>query len=403
MSESSNRREGVKSAAIIFLAVMLVLTLFSNTIMNYSLPEVSTQMMMGGRLDYEVRGIAVVEGTDPYVVTMEKTGKLASVSVNSGDTVEAGAVLMVLEPAESEELKAARARLEELTEGYRENIIRNDLLEEAEAVENGTAGSYEENYAKLAAKKAEIEAAEAANDAAGAARLKEEYQQLRESILSIMELQKEYQKIRDQKAVVSELENNTETVEVTAPISGTVAAVHYRAGQTVPAGETVIVLQRPDSQCTMRMTVTAKQASLLRVGAAAEIVSKWRYPDVEAVISEIYTNVQNPEQKIIEFAVTGEVLDGESIELSVSVSSGEFDLLVPNSALREDNNGSFVLVLQAKQSPLGTRYTATRLDVEILAADDYNSAVSALADMGQFVITTANQPVEAGELVRLAD
>ena len=34
----SKRRDWIKNVAIIFLAVMLVLTFFSNTIMNYSLP-----------------------------------------------------------------------------------------------------------------------------------------------------------------------------------------------------------------------------------------------------------------------------------------------------------------------------------------------------------------------------
>ena len=36
-----NRREWVKNIIIVFLLVMLLLTFFSNTIMNYSLPEVS--------------------------------------------------------------------------------------------------------------------------------------------------------------------------------------------------------------------------------------------------------------------------------------------------------------------------------------------------------------------------
>ena len=39
----SKRRDWIKNVAIIFLTVMLVLTFFSNTIMNYSLPEVATQ------------------------------------------------------------------------------------------------------------------------------------------------------------------------------------------------------------------------------------------------------------------------------------------------------------------------------------------------------------------------
>ena len=44
MSENTNKktREWVKTFAIIFLSVMLVLTFFSNTIMNMNLPEIST-------------------------------------------------------------------------------------------------------------------------------------------------------------------------------------------------------------------------------------------------------------------------------------------------------------------------------------------------------------------------
>ena len=47
-AEKSKRRGWIKNIAIIFLAVMLVLTFFSNTIMNRSLPEVATQYVQSG-------------------------------------------------------------------------------------------------------------------------------------------------------------------------------------------------------------------------------------------------------------------------------------------------------------------------------------------------------------------
>lgn len=43
-----SKREWVKTAAIIFLAILLVLTFFSNTIMNATLPEVAAQQIEGG-------------------------------------------------------------------------------------------------------------------------------------------------------------------------------------------------------------------------------------------------------------------------------------------------------------------------------------------------------------------
>ena len=57
MNENSGkkRREWVKNAAIIFLSVMLVLTFFSNTFMNYSLPEVAAQYVQSGTITAKIR------------------------------------------------------------------------------------------------------------------------------------------------------------------------------------------------------------------------------------------------------------------------------------------------------------------------------------------------------------
>ena len=49
------RKEWVKTAAIIFLIIMLVLTFCSNTIMNYSLPEVATEYVMADSITLQVR------------------------------------------------------------------------------------------------------------------------------------------------------------------------------------------------------------------------------------------------------------------------------------------------------------------------------------------------------------
>ena len=70
--------------------------------------------------------------------------------------------------------------------------------------------------------------------------------------------------------------------------------------------------------------------------------------------------------------------------------------------MREDNNGKFVLVVEAKSSPLGNRYIARRYDVEVLASDDTNSAVSGLLG-SEFIITTSSSPIVSGNQVRLVE
>ena len=82
------RREWVKNAAIIFLSVMLVLTFFSNTFMNYSLPEVAAQYVQSGTITAKIRGTGTVESGDPYNVKITETRTISSVLVKTGDKVD---------------------------------------------------------------------------------------------------------------------------------------------------------------------------------------------------------------------------------------------------------------------------------------------------------------------------
>ena len=81
MEEKSKKREWIKNIAIIFLAILLVLTFFSNTILNYSLPEVSTYSVTAGNITVQVRGTGMVEAVDPYQILVKESRKVSSVAV----------------------------------------------------------------------------------------------------------------------------------------------------------------------------------------------------------------------------------------------------------------------------------------------------------------------------------
>ena len=89
--------------------------------------------------------------------------------------------------------------------------------------------------------------------------------------------------------------------------------------------------------------------------------------------------------------------------ISVGQRSSNYDVVIPSSAIRQDSNGSFVLMVTSKNTPLGNRYTAKRVDVNVLASDDKNSAVSGGLSNWDYVITSSNAPVEPGSKVRLAE
>ena len=109
------RKEWIKTAAIVFLTIMLILTFFSNTIMNHSLPEVATKTVQSGTITTKIRGSGNVESGDPYTVEIESAyigRKVASIPVKVGDKVQKGDILFYLKEGDSTELEAAKEALE---------------------------------------------------------------------------------------------------------------------------------------------------------------------------------------------------------------------------------------------------------------------------------------------------
>lgn len=218
-----------------------------------------------------------------------------------------------------------------------------------------------------------------------------------------LDLQNSKKAIEEQQKVVDELMAQADGQEVTANVSGKVTAINVTAGNSAGADTALATLTVVDRGYTVKIAVTADQAKQVTVGDTATITNYYN-GDITATLENIANDPQNPGKgKLLVFRLSGEGVEaGSNITLSIGQRSATYDTLVPNSALRNDANGDFVLVVTAKNTPLGNRYTATRVGVTILAKDDTKSAVTGLSS-GDFVITTSTAPIEAGSQVRLVD
>lgn len=562
------RREWVKNAAIIFLSVMLVLTFFSNTFMNYSLPEVAAQYVQSGTITAKIRGTGTVESGDPYNVKISETRTISSVLVKTGDKVEKGAPLLLLEDKESKELTDAQAALDKAMLDFELALLSGDISNSTfQNVQNGNVASINTYQSRIVAAEAEIdrwqkqvdEATNAINqlktaqvnvDAGGtpdtgseqnkvnaaqaalnsdevkiakdkisewqaaqatcqatidkyneniassvsgngfvnqvtedeyqlALKNREQYQSLinerqafinnnpdkvkaydekvkaladankaladkqnskenstnsltvqtqnwqteldkrniqlkaaqdtKEQLLKDIstELNLDYQldSLQKQRDDIAKLQENAVGASIEAPISGTITSVTVKAGDEAQPDTALVTMQPEGKGFTMSFSVTNDQAKRLSVGDKADLVNSWRYSDMDITLASIKPDTTDTGQKkLLTFDITGdEVTPGQSLNVSVGQKSANYDLIVPNSAIREDSNGKFILIVESKSSPLGNRYVATRVDVEVLASDDTQSAVSGALYGSEFVITTSTQPVEAGKLVRLAN
>jgi len=209
--------------------------------------------------------------------------------------------------------------------------------------------------------------------------------------------------IEKAEAEVARLEKQQIDGKVLAPVSGVVESLSVSAGQTAQANTPLASIILSDQGYTMQCTVTAEQAAKVRVGDVAEIQWYRGGNAPEARVSAIRTDAASQgKNKIIVLDVTGDIQPGITLDFTLGSKNQSYDCVVPNSAVREDANGTFVLVVSAKSTPLGNRYTARRVEVSVIASDDVNSAVSTQIS-GEYVITTSPKPISDGMPVRLSD
>lgn len=294
------------------------------------------------------------------------------------------------------ELEDAQDTLDELTSGSKE--LRTRIKQYESAVSDLT-----KQVEELEKKKTTYDAAVATVD--------EKERALTDALsgkdidkqMNDLDLQAARLNIQKQQELVDKYRKEAVDTEIKANVSGTISAINVTPGKTTSAGSAMAVIDVVDRGYTIKVPVTAQQAKQVKVGDTADVTNYYWGNDITATLEAIAPDPAKPGQgKLLVFRITGEIDAGASITLSIGQKSASFDAIVPKSALRSDTNGDFVLVLTSKSTPLGNRYYATRVDVQILAQDDTSAAVSGVSQ-NDYVITTASKPLEAGTQVRMVD
>lgn len=209
--------------------------------------------------------------------------------------------------------------------------------------------------------------------------------------------------VADAEEQIEKLKKNSVGAEITAPVGGKIISLGFVAGEEAVKESIAATIEMSEKGYTMSITVTAEQARKVKAGDTAEVQYFWG-GDANVVLQSITADEKNPSRsKILRFSVTGDVTPGQNLQISMGSKGQRYDYIVPNSSIREDNNGKFVLAVTAKSSPLGNRYVAERVAVEVLASDDTSSAVSGGFTGGEMIISTSSKPIEAGMQVRYAE
>ncbi|MDR1130947.1 MAG: HlyD family efflux transporter periplasmic adaptor subunit, partial [Oscillospiraceae bacterium] len=219
-----------------------------------------------------------------------------------------------------------------------------------------------------------------------------------------LDLEAQRKQIEEQTKALAELKAGGEGASVESKVNGIVASVSVSAGRPAEQDAVMMVIEVPDMGYGIDISVTNEQSRKVVPGDTAEVTNYYYGEPITATLVAVKSDPQKPTtNKLLSFRLEGAVESGAQLSLSIGERGANYETRVPNSALRSDSNGSFVLAVVPKSGPLGNRFFARRVDVRVLAADDTYSAVSGGITTSDMVISSATKPVEPGTQVRLAE
>lgn len=224
--------------------------------------------------------------------------------------------------------------------------------------------------------------------------------------LQALDIEKKKKELEKAAEEITKLEEKYTASEIVAPVSGVIDSINITSGQKTEPDATLCEISLAEKGFKMTMTVTQEQAAKLRMGSPAEITSYIQYGStITATLAAIKNDTANPgsRQKILEFTVEGDVTPGQSLSIAVGDKNASYDSTVPNTAIREDSDGKYILVVESKNTPISTRYIAKRVDVTVVASDETRSAITGDFTNYGYVIATSSGPINSGEQVKLIE
>ena len=224
--------------------------------------------------------------------------------------------------------------------------------------------------------------------------------------LQALDIEKKKKELEKAAEEITKLEEKYTASEIVAPVSGVIDSINITSGQKTEPDATLCEISLAEKGFKMTMTVTQEQAAKLRMGSPAEITSYIPYGStITATLAAIKNDTANPgsRQKILEFTVEGDVTPGQSLSIAVGDKNASYDSTVPNTAIREDSDGKYILVVESKNTPISTRYIAKRVDVTVVASDETRSAITGDFTNYGYVIATSSGPINSGEQVKLIE
>lgn len=416
--QNSLRKKVIGKAIIIFFSVMLLLTFFSNTINNFSLPKVICEKPSRGSLIKDITGTGTVRARKVHEKYVQSNMRVNELKVRAGDTVKEGQVLMLLDTTE------IAKQLEDELDRKEQKMINLEKLVDAGAADSFI--SYDKNIDT-----AKTNMDKAKEEYENIKRLYEESSETVENLNTAkvnydnavrdynLALKNKENAIKDnernlkstrldidmQERKVEQLKEQLSLSTITAPADGVITELNFDEGTMANSSKPLYKIADASKGFEFIATVDIDSANYLALGDQVSVtINSLEGTPIQGRLDRITDNQQQRGVKkdlVIEIPPNN-LIGGESGNASIRKNFGSYEALVSNSAVAQDNSGYFVYVLKERKGPLGNEYYAQKASITIGDSDDLKTAV--ISGIGNFekVISITDKALSDGTRVLLS-
>lgn len=372
----------ILKAMIFFFIGMAACTYFAWQASLLTTAKVKTERIRSGSLVRKVTGTGKIQASEKSFQSLPEGQKVAKVLLEAGDSVKKGDAVVQLDME------------------YLNQLIREQKREVRQA--------------ELELKQQKLTAKYEAKKIEDSVSMNQEDSEMpdQESVNKEKRYQKQLAALQ-QEGLELTLENQKDQLEnlevwkacdglVVSQNAGVLEAVGAVEG-TITSGTEQIVLQSGQQEICGEI----EEASLGLIKEGCE-VTVFIQGEAEEQKIPVEKTGMSKEGKMMWYGKIPNQKEAKNYSVNTMISynyqektAGSYEILVPLSALREEQNAVYVLVAEVRAGILGDQYTAIKVPVTVLDQDEDYAAVEGSIGADTLIVSESNKYVEAGDRIRL--
>ncbi|MDQ0089065.1 HlyD family secretion protein [Paenibacillus anaericanus] len=371
----------MRIALSLFLGILLILTLYSNTLLSMNLPKVWIEEGIEDQLVQNYRGSGIMHPRNEVELLNKQGWNVKSIKVKEGDRVTKGQILVTYDSREAEN------RIQD----QQVNLERQELIMEG----------LQDRYIEATQSGDEMNLRNAKRD------------------IDLALLDKSIQE-RNLNNLQTDLENYSKIV---APFDGVVTKIAAVKGMPSGSAGSDVIVSNTSLGYQLELQIPSSIIDAFKLGEKLPVQVQIRgvTQSLEGTIDGIenlesvnptvsptdegegsYNPLSINPKRVLVAVKSSELQGGEqaSIELNKS-SMNDKGFLLPNKAIHGEGEAKYIFVLEEKKSPLGNTYHASKVQIEVGGSNAYSTVVLKGSYPGQSVIVESSEPLQDGTRVRL--